>query len=1024
MNKKTLVLVSLLLTSCILFSACVGKKDSSSGLSGVNDAPKSYQESINVGSNEVKVYGSGQEPSSDYITVGFDETNDLLYNNEYQGWVVLEEPLLGGLPSVGYKGNLPEVKAVSLSTGWSCFEATPGNFDWTAMDETIEYWVGQGKTINMRLCTDGLELNQGVVNGCPEWLFHEPYNVPKVINQGDIFADLSSVVYQTELRRFLSAFAKHYTSEDYPYRDAIEVVELRGYGMVGEWHSGWNTYNSIEERTAALCETIDAWREAWGDKLLVLSCTYEFLNNMWGVNSAQTYEDFMYWMGYDYALTLDNITFRRDGIAFALQQWDQRMATDYYYLNTGLPLFGEIGDGYHKHTEDDSYPLFEAMNEALHKWKVNYNTVIGWVAQDFDIVIKNEEEHIEYFNRYQGYRLVPDQVNYSANVKAGDKFYFNSFWSNKGVGRLWVDHDLTVYFENELGQTVYSGADARFTPTAINGGESHYFNLSYSLPENLEKGTYTVKFAITDKEGKPAIEMPISGNDGAKKYYLGQVTVGDNPASDIAGMDDLGSSTSFTAVGNGKITNRLVNVDGTKAIVGEGSAVFAKGKKLENGKTYYISFDYKANKAKKDITITDSSRYLVGAYSDKAGWGDSYSWLDVSNNISHRTATIKVPNDGNEYYVAFGGENDVAQIAIDNVCVASANNLNPEFRINPNYTENKGNGVYEIKSTINQNWAQGLQLKQKLDSYSTYMITFDAQTVTEISGGGFFYVALVDPSMNYDVKKESIKAFTEDRIGSFWTPADYGYMQYSYLFTTEEYTDDWHLVFGVRNRGAVSIKNVKLTKISTDYTYDADDIKNAHNVVPNKNINVDENGLVENFEAGVFNGGAMFPGMSMGVIKRGTHVISGNYSCYVENYNTLHQFYEFNVFCQTNLADVRFSPNTTYRVRFKFMVIADVKPEEGGQFYCLAREDGSFAHDKGIFEWKSGYEVGEVYSVEYEFTTGPASNYYFMWGVHWYGAIAIDDITFDKVDVPTGQTTPIVTKGHAYEITQDVLYKR
>ena len=106
------------------------------------------------------------------------------------------------------------------------------------------------------------------------------------------------------------------------------------------------------------------------------------------------------------------------------------------------------------------------------------------------------------------------------------------------------------------------------------------------------------------------------------------------------------------------------------------------------------------------------------------------------------------------------------------------------------------------------------------------------------------------------------------------------------------------------------------------------------------------------------------------------------------------------------------------------MVIADVKPEEGGQFYCLAREDGSFAHDKGVFEWKSGNEVGEVYSVEYEFTTGPASNYYFMWGIHWYGAIAIDDVTFDKVDVPTGQTTPIVTKGHAYEITQDVLYKR
>lgn len=152
-------------------------------------------------------------------------------------------------------------------------------------------------------------------------------------------------------------------------------------------------------------------------------------------------------------------------------------------------------------------------------------------------------------------------------------------------------------------------------------------------------------------------------------------------------------------------------------------------------------------------------------------------------------------------------------------------------------------------------------------------------------------------------------------------------------------------------------------------------------------------------------------------------MISGNYSCYVLNNNPLHTAYEFNVFCRTNLADMTFSANTTYRVRFKFMVIQDVKAEEGGYFYCLAREDGSFAHDKGVFEWRDGYEVGKVYSVEYEFTTGDADNYYFMWGVHWSGGIAIDDVTFERVDNPTGQTTPIVTEGHAYTITQEVLYR-
>ena len=39
-----------------------------------------------------------------------------------------------------------------------------------------------------------------------------------------------------------------------------------------------------------------------------------------GVNNAKTYDDFMYYMGYDHVLQLENITFRRDGIAFALQE--------------------------------------------------------------------------------------------------------------------------------------------------------------------------------------------------------------------------------------------------------------------------------------------------------------------------------------------------------------------------------------------------------------------------------------------------------------------------------------------------------------------------------------------------------------------------------------------------------------------------------------------------------------------------------------------------------------------------------
>lgn len=1015
--KKFSKLSAIILSVMLCFTAACSGKNASSWKT------KSYAGSVTVGSNEVKVYSTGAKQSA-YKTVSFEETNALCEDNEGQGWAVLEELLYGGLPSLGYEGTLPEVKCVSLSGGWSTIEQTPGNYDWEEMDRTIAYWVGQGKLINMRICTDGMTLNQGVINGCPEWLFHEPYNVPKVINNNEIYADLSSKTYQRELKKFLTEFAGHFMAEDYPYRDAIEVVELRGYGMVGEWHSGWNTYSTVEERTEALCEIIDLWREAWGDKLLVLSCTYEFLQNMRGVTNAETYKDFMHWMGYDHALTLDNVTFRRDGIAFALQKYDMRMALDYFYMNTGLPLLGEVAEGYHRHGDESAYPVFEALNEALHKWRVNYNSVVGWVAQDFEYVIDNETEIIEYFNRNMGYRLVPDKVGYSAAVKSGDKFYLDALFTNKAMGRCWTDYDLAVYFEDASGKTVFSQANENFRPISINGGEPRLFNLVYDLPSDLKAGTYTVKLAITGKDGKPAIEMPISGGDGSKKYYLGEVTVGSTAAEQTIAIDTVDDKTSFKAVGGGMLTSRLVNVDGTKAIVGGGSGVFARGKKLENGKTYYVTYEYKTDKAKTDIDIEDDSAYIVGAVTESGEWGDSYEWLDVSDMVAGRTATIKVPTDGKTYYVGFGAKNDAAKIAIDNVGILAADVLETQVNVNPRYTEKQNDGSYVLLSNLNINWADSLQIANKLDAHSTYMLTFDAKTVTEISGGGFFYVRMTVPGEDMKDKYGAIANYTENRIGSFYRPIDNDYQKYSYVFSTGDYADGSSIMFGVRNIGGVSIKNITLTRLATDYSYDSDNVKITHNVVPDKHLDLDGKGIVENFEAGVFNGGCMYPGDRVtGIISnKPEYVISGNYSCYIKNTNPSSAVYEFNVFCKTNAADFYFTANTTYRVRFKFKVIDDVKASENGQFYCLAREEGSFIHDKGVFEWKTGYEVGKVYSVEYEFTTGDSDKYYFMWGVHYYGSIIIDDVTFDKV-TPSGKTTPVVTPGHAYEVTQNVLYR-
>ena len=799
-------------------------------------------------------------------------------------------------------------------------------------------------------------------------------------------------------------------------------MQLRGYGMVGEWHSGWSSYGSMEERSEMLCTIIDAWREAWGDKLLILSCTYEFATYMTGMTNAQSYEDFMYYMGYDHALQLENISFRRDGIAFALQEYDSRFANDYFYLNTGLPLCGELGDGYAKHGDDSAYPLFESLSEALHKWRVNYQTVVGWVAQDFDTVIQNDKECVEYFNRMMGYRLVPDSVGYSSEVKAGGKLYLDTLWSNKAMGRCWKDYDLSVYLEDRNGNTVYTGTDGYFNPVAINGGEPHFFDLEYALPDTLAAGTYTLKFAITDENGNPKIEMPIAGKDENKKYYLGEIVVGAKDAVKRTVKDGLDGETAFKAVGEGKITDRLTTVNGTKAIVGGGNGVFAQGMTLQNGKTYYVSFDYKTAIDKADIKIDSKSKYIVGAYdATNNAWGDKYEWLDVSDNVSHRTATITVPDDGETYALAFGAEENAANAAFDDIAVVTAEKENLSFRLNPSFAQQEADGSYTIYTQNAPAWSDGLQIKNRLEAHTTYMLTFDAATTTEISNGGFFYVMLTDPDADKEDKNGYIESFSLNRIGSFWKPTDTGYTKYSYLFNTDDYGDGWQIVFGVRNRGGVSLKNITLTRIDSDETYTRDAVAIAHNVMPDKGIDVDGEGVTENFEAGVFNGGCMFPGpLSTGIISGDEeYLISGKYSCYIDNTKTSGTAWEFNVFCNTNLSDMNLSVNTTYRIRFKYKVVKDESADQGGYFYCLARQDGTFLHDKGVYEWRKGdYEIGQVYSVEYEFTTGSEGRYYMMWGVRFGGAISIDDVVIERVENPTGQTTPKVTKGHAYEVTK------
>ncbi len=110
-------------------------------------------------------------------------------NNPGMGWVTLEEPTYGGHPDMGTSGPLPEVSNVSLSTSWARIEVEEGVYDWTLMDQIIDYYVVRGKRINFRIVTDSLML-PNTYSGTPQWLF-DKYDVAYEIHNYTIQRTLS-----------------------------------------------------------------------------------------------------------------------------------------------------------------------------------------------------------------------------------------------------------------------------------------------------------------------------------------------------------------------------------------------------------------------------------------------------------------------------------------------------------------------------------------------------------------------------------------------------------------------------------------------------------------------------------------------------------------------------------------------------------------------------------------------------------------------------------------------------------------
>ena len=773
--------------------------------------------------------------------------------------------------------------AYILST-WAELEPQPGVYDWSLVDRAIDHWSALGKRIQFRIATDphviigykhpDADRHEVYNRGAPDWLTdpegeyavpttpkcHDAASVlpdcapprPWTPDQGGLdpsqykriyyVPDYENATYQSRLRSFLEAFGAHYDSDR-----RLETVDLMGYGEWGEWHSG-HDFSSIEARQQFLRNVVRWWSLAFPHKVLGLSASPEYRSDVLpDVRNPATYEEFKAWSAFDFALlNTKNVGFRRDGFTGCVAQNDSELMREAWSDPRRLPISAEFCGGYPE-VDEPSRPhdwkpegIYRRRLEESLTYHPNYMTVMGWSgdegAHTFYQQRSGRGDLIDQVNRRIGYHLVITQASFPSSAEPGGVLSLRQQWANRGVGRLWQGQRLRAYLVNAAGETVWSGLDKRWNGSDIIEERTSAKNSMWTLPRRLPQGNYSLRVALVDRTGRPAVKLNIAGSDsngGFGRYELGTIRVGRGGAApaieDFEGVGWEQSAFTGGTNGTGGVLTQDVGkvISGSQSVLGEADPsidwidiAYSDSTKLrlEPMTSYSVTFKYRTNAAPE---VGGSHYFLVrtptGGYAKDLAFTQ---WTEeASANTSTRTVRF-VTGNYSDYYLMWGLHKG-GSLSLDDVSVIRQGEESFEggsfsdSDYSGGTAGNTGMITSDAQKRISGGWSvigsapqatpwidvlTSDRNKLKLRPRTTYTVRFLYRTLAAAGeGGGHYFLARTDSGgFAHDVGFTKWLEPSTDRVASR-----------QITFTTDDF-EDYYLVWGLNKGGEIVLDDISV----------------------------------------------------------------------------------------------------------------------------------------------------------------------------------------------------------------------
>jgi len=469
------------------------------------------------------------------VTIHPTEDPKMILHNPDMGWVLYENYPLDADPQ-GSSGLLtlpgedfPQADQVAVMFSWADVEKTPDRYDFQRVDFAYDYWKNSGKDIQLRMSTETLlwwdTRNPPTGFGVPQYVLDQlpasAKQARKLEGVPYVTVDARQPFYLQRLANFLTAVENHFNTQR-----PVTLIDLRGFGVWGEWHSGFK-YPDVEARHAALVGVLDVWSKSLLDHPLALSYSYDpdspesyhaGPTNKFDSKFTSTYNDFLYYSAFDHALMLPNITYRRDGVGGAVHSNERKLMETAFAQGKGpgeCEFIGGYGSAVKGGTKLVNWMIDDAL--SLHPNFINLLGYSGGDARDF---CRERPDLVNKGSLAMGYRLVPRELKYPAKVASGDKFDIDTIWLNRGVGRVLRDYELTFVLQKNDGSTVATSSPTVAPTRQWIAGSGYSFRDSAQF-DHVSPGHYELWMKMTDPlDGRP-IHLPVEGHDGT--YHLGDI---------------------------------------------------------------------------------------------------------------------------------------------------------------------------------------------------------------------------------------------------------------------------------------------------------------------------------------------------------------------------------------------------------------------------------------------------------------------------------------------------------------------